>query len=88
MQWKDMVAMMLYILETMQWFLKTAFGQSETSFEGTRWDLSMGLGQGNGVAPPGLLTVSSLMINAHCRQRHGTELVGAWVRDKYNLEEP
>jgi hypothetical protein len=25
-----MIAMMLYVLETMQWFLKTAFGQSET----------------------------------------------------------
>jgi hypothetical protein len=32
---KVMVAMMLYMLETMTWYLKTAFGQSETSFGGT-----------------------------------------------------
>ncbi len=41
---KVMVAMMLYVLETMQWFLKTAFGQSEKSFGGTKWDPLMGLG--------------------------------------------
>jgi hypothetical protein len=29
---KVMVTMMLYVLETMRWFLKTAFGQSEKSF--------------------------------------------------------
>ncbi len=51
---KVMVAMMLYVLETMTWYLKTAFGQSEISFGGTALDPSMGLGQGNGVPPPGL----------------------------------
>jgi len=33
---KVIVAMMLYLLKTMQWFLKTAFGQSKTSFSGTK----------------------------------------------------
>jgi hypothetical protein len=32
---KVMVAMMHYVLETMTWYLKTAFGQSEMSFGGT-----------------------------------------------------
>ncbi len=45
-----MVGKMLYVLETMQWFMKIAFGQSEKSFGETKWDPSMGLGQGNGVA--------------------------------------
>ena len=85
MQWKDMVAMMLYILETMQWFLKTAFGQSETSFEGTRWDLSMGLGQGNGAAPSGFLAVSTLMINVYRRQGNGMEFVSAGSTDAFML---
>ena len=48
-----MVVMMLYVLETMQWFLKTAFGQSESPFGGTRWVPSMGLGQGNGASMSG-----------------------------------
>jgi hypothetical protein len=46
-----MVAMMLYVLKTMTWYLKTAFGQSKISFGGTALVPSMGLGQGNG-APP------------------------------------
>jgi hypothetical protein len=54
---KVMVAMMLYVLETMTWYLKTAFGQSKISFGGTALDPSMGLGQGNGALPPGFLAV-------------------------------
>jgi hypothetical protein len=34
---KVMVGMMLYVLKTMTWYLKTAFGQSEISFGGTFW---------------------------------------------------
>jgi hypothetical protein len=42
---------MLYVLKAMTWYLKTAFSQSKISFGGTALDPSMGLGQGNGVAP-------------------------------------
>jgi hypothetical protein len=48
---KVMVAIMLYVLKTMTWYLKTAFGQSKFSFCGTAPYPSMGLDQGNGVAP-------------------------------------
>ncbi len=82
---KLMVAMMSYVLETMNWFLKTAFGQSKTSFGGTKWDPLMGLGQGNGAAPPGFLAVCTLMINVYRRLGHGTEFVGAWSRDAFML---
>jgi len=82
---KVMVAMMLYVLKTMQWFLKTAFGQSKTSFGGTWWDPLMGLGQGNGAAPPGFLVVSTLMINVYHRLGHATEFVGTWSRDAFML---
>jgi hypothetical protein len=47
-----MVAMMLYMLNPMTWYLKTAFGQSKILFGGTALDPSMGLGQGNGAPPP------------------------------------
>jgi hypothetical protein len=36
---KVMVAVMLYVLKTMTWYLKTAFSQSEISFGGTALDL-------------------------------------------------
>jgi len=45
----------------------------------------MGLGQGNGAAPPGFLAVSTLMINVYRRLGHGTEFVCAWSRDALML---
>jgi hypothetical protein len=47
-----MVVMILYMLKTMTWYLKTAFGQSKILFGGRALDPSIGLGQGNGAAPP------------------------------------
>jgi hypothetical protein len=82
---KVMVAMMLYVLEKMTWYLKTAFGQSKISFGGTKWDPSMGLGQGNGAAPPGFLAVCTLMINVYRNLGHGVTFVGAWTRDAFIL---
>jgi hypothetical protein len=82
---KVMVAMMLYVLKTMHWFLKTAFGQSKISFGGMKWDPLMGLGQGNGAAPPGFLAVCTLMINVYRRLGHGIEFVGDWSRDAFML---
>jgi hypothetical protein len=61
---KVMVAMMLYVLKIMTWYLKTAFGQSKISFGGIALDPSMGLGQGDGAPPPGL--PGSLHIDDKC----------------------
>jgi hypothetical protein len=41
---KVMVAIILYMLKTMTWYLKTVFGQSKILFGGTALDPSMGLG--------------------------------------------
>ncbi len=76
---KLMVAMMLYVLKTMTWYLKTAFIQSKISFGGTALDPSMGLGQGNGVAPPGFLAVCTLMINVYRNLSHGVTFIRAWA---------
>ena len=51
------VAMMLYVLQTMKFHLRTAFGQSEWSYGGSTKKPTMGLAQGNGAAPPGFLAV-------------------------------
>jgi hypothetical protein len=82
---KVMVAMMLYVLETMTWCLKTAFGQSEILFGGTVLDPSMGLGQANGVAPPSFLAVCTLMINIYHNLGHGVMFIGAWAHDAFTL---
>jgi hypothetical protein len=61
-----MVALMLYVLKTITWYLKTAFGQSKILFGGMAVDPSIGQGQGNGAAPPDFLAVCTLMINMYC----------------------
>ena len=82
---KVMVAMMLYVLKTMTWYLKTAFGQSKISFGGTALDPSMGLGQGNGAAPLGFLAVCILMINVYHNLGYGVTFIGVWVQDAFTL---
>ncbi len=82
---KVMVAMMLYVLKTMTWYLKTAFSQSKISVGGTALVPSMGLGQGNGTAPPGFLAVCTLMINVYHNLGHGVTFIGAWAQDAFTL---
>jgi hypothetical protein len=38
----------------------------------------MGLGQGNGMAPPGFTSMNTLMINGYNSFGHGVELLSAW----------
>jgi hypothetical protein len=82
---KVMVAKMLYVIETMTWYLKTAFGQSKISFGGTALDPSMGLGQGNSVPPLGFLAVCTLMINIYRNLGHGVTFIGARAQDTFTL---
>jgi hypothetical protein len=70
---------MLYVLKTMTWYLKTAFGQSKIFFGGTALDPSMGQGQGNGAAPPGFLAVCTLMINVYRNLGHRVRFIRAWA---------
>jgi hypothetical protein len=74
---KVMVAMMLCVLKTMTWYLKTAFGQSKILFGGMVLDPYMGLGQGNGTSPPGFLAVCTLMINIYRNLGHGVTFIEA-----------
>ena len=83
---KVMVAMMLYVLKTMTWYLNTAFGQSKITFGGTALDPSMGLGQGNGVAPLGFLAVCTLMINIQRNLSHRVTFIGTWAQDAFTLD--
>jgi hypothetical protein len=74
---KVMVAIMLYVLKTMTWFLNLALCQSKILFGGMALDPSMGLDQGNGAVPPGFLAVCTLMINVHRNLDHGVTFIGA-----------
>ncbi len=82
---KVMVAMMLYVLKTMTWYLKTVSGQNKILFGGTALDPFMGLGQGNGAPPPGFLAVCTLTIKVYCNLGHGVTFIGAWAQDAFTL---
>jgi endonuclease/exonuclease/phosphatase family metal-dependent hydrolase len=64
---------MLRPLHNMEYYLRTAFGQSTTYFGGKE-DGKHGLAQGNGAAPPTWQQVSTLMINAQKNRGHGVEI--------------
>ncbi len=72
-------AIMLYVLKTMTWYLKAAFGQSKISLGGTALDPSMGLGQGNGPPPSGFLAVCTLIVNIYRNLGHEVMLIGVWA---------
>ena len=80
-----MVAMMLSVLQTMKWYLKTVFGQSATAFCGTLDDPLMGFGQGNGASLPGFLAVSTLLIKVYQRQGHGAQFTPSLAQDAFTI---
>ncbi len=82
---KVMVAMMLSVLQTMKWYLKTAFGQSATAFCGTLDDPLMGFGQGNGASLQGFLAVSTLLIEVYWRQGHGAQFTLGLAWDAFTI---
>jgi hypothetical protein len=68
-----MVKVMLSVLQTMRFFLRTGYGDSEHSYGGTPDDPLGGLGQGNGAAPPAFTAVSTLLILAYVNMGYGVE---------------
>jgi hypothetical protein len=68
-----MIKVMLPVLQTMRFFLRTGYGDSEHSYGGTPDDPLGGLGQGNGAAPPAFTAVSTLLILAYVNMGYGVE---------------
>ena len=59
------IRVLLTSMQTMQYVLKTGFGESAGSYGGTATSPNSGLGQGSGASPPGFMALSSLIINAY-----------------------
>jgi hypothetical protein len=72
------VVLALSVMQTMTFYLRTGYGVSQQGYGGTVDDPSMGLGQGNGMAPSGFQSVSTLMVNSYRRLGHASEFSGAW----------
>ena len=50
---KSAIRVLLRTMQTMQYFLKTGYGESTSSYGGTILTPNSGLGQGSGASPPG-----------------------------------
>jgi hypothetical protein len=65
-----LVKVMLSVLQTIQFFVRTGFGDGVSSYGGTKADPLGGLGQGNGAAPQAFTVVCSLLIMAYINMGH------------------
>ena len=59
------VSLMLLTLQTMSFWLKTAFGKADTPFGGSHDDPYYGISQGSGSAPPSYSAVSTVAVSAY-----------------------
>jgi hypothetical protein len=65
-------------MQTMQYVLKTGFGESTETYGGTSTSPNLGLGQGSGASPPGFMALSLLIVNAYRRMGHGAKILSSY----------
>lgn len=82
---KPAIRVLLNTMQTMQYVLKTGFGESTITYGGTIAAPNSGLGQGNGAASPGFLALSSLIVNAYCQQGHGARVLSSFSQRLFHL---
>ena len=73
------VKVLLTALQTMQFCLRTGFGESSKLYGGSKDDPLAGSGQGNGAAPPCFTNLSTLIVNAYRRLGHGAVLTSSYM---------
>jgi hypothetical protein len=69
------ICVLLIAMQTMQFFLRTGFGESTRLYGESLKNPTLGLGQGNAAAGPGFLAISSLIVNAYLHEGHGARTI-------------
>jgi hypothetical protein len=72
-------------MQTIQYVLKTGFGESADSFGGTTKSPNSGLGQGSGVSPPAFMALSSLIVRAYPRMGNGARMRSSYTSRPFVL---
>ncbi len=72
------IRILLTSMQTMQYMLKTGFGESPETYGRTSTSPNLGLGQGSGASPPAFLALSSLIVNAYRRMVHGAKILSSY----------
>ncbi len=76
---------LLETMETMRFYLRTGFGESKTSYDGTHEEWLAGYGQGNAAAGPGFTAVSSLIVNAYLHDGFGARIYSSCYKQLFLL---
>jgi hypothetical protein len=76
---KTAIWLLLSSMQTMQYVLKTGFGESVESYGGTSSSPKSGLGQGSGASPPAFLALSSFIVNSYRRLGYGAKICSSYV---------
>ena len=76
---------MLKTIQEMQFFLRTAFGDSKEAAGSSIEIKTQGLCQGNGAAPAGWAVVSIAILNAHKKKGHGATFLCPISKLEYHL---
>ena len=71
------IRLMLLTLQTMSFWLRTAYGEDKKAFGGTADDPFMGISQGAGSAPPTYTASSTLAIEAYKQKDFAPTIRGA-----------
>jgi hypothetical protein len=82
---KTAIQLLLSFMQTMQYVLRTGFGESAESYSGTSLSPNSGLGQGSGASPPAFLALSSLNVNAYRHLGHGAKICSSYVGHLFYL---
>jgi hypothetical protein len=69
------IRILLTSMQTMQYVLKTGFGESTETYGGTSTSSNSELGQGSGASPPGFIALSLLIVNAYRQMGHGAKIL-------------
>jgi hypothetical protein len=75
---KCAIKVLLSSMQTMQYVLKTGFGELEECYGSTDSSPNSGLGQGTGASPPAFIALSSLIINSYRRMGHGAKIPSSY----------
>jgi hypothetical protein len=69
----------------MQFYLRTGYGESTSTYGGSEEDTQLGLGQGNATAGPGFMAVSTQIVNAYLRDGNGARTVTSYTNCPVSL---
>ena len=74
------ISIMLFTLQNMNYWIRSAYGDAKTLFCAASDDPYMGMGQGSGGSNPGCAFTFTPVVNAYKRKGYHPTMISAWSR--------